>query len=139
MRSRGPGNEDARRSEAPLAETSHLGPSLVLLYIHVFSRACFRTSGTRLSKIHNWAGGAISVRGGAMDIGGGGYGGQLGGNKNEVEQIPKPKICKKIEQNATRMYTTKTFNHFENSYVYCKYIIIIIKCSLYSVESIELF
>ena len=89
--------KSARRSEAPLAVTSHLGPSLVLLYIHVFSRACFRTTGTRLSKIHNWAGGAISVRGGAMDIGGGGDmgGGQLGENKNEVGQIPNQKYVRK--------------------------------------------
>jgi hypothetical protein len=35
--------KSARRTEAPLAVTSHLGHS-----IHVFSRACFRTTGTRL-------------------------------------------------------------------------------------------
>ena len=89
--------KSARRSEAPLAVTSHLGPSLVLLYIHVFSRACFRTTGTRLSKIHNWAGGAISVRGGAMDIGGGGIwgGGNWGETKMKLSKFQNQKYVRK--------------------------------------------
>ena len=40
--------KSARRSEAPLAVTSHPGPSFVLHPF--FSRACFRTTGTRLAE-----------------------------------------------------------------------------------------